>query len=77
MIEPQIPTAADIKEALDKLEGHRGSVVLIAIEQLEACNFTRTTWAWLSREERKALHRAIVGTERSANCQKLVRRGSG
>ena len=44
---------------LEKLERHPGSVVLIAIQIPEVCNFTRTTWAWLSREERKALRCAL------------------
>jgi hypothetical protein len=31
----------------------------VAIEIPEVCNFTRTAWAWISREERKALRRAL------------------
>ncbi len=47
--------------ALEKLEANPGSVILIAVESAEAhCNFCRVTWAWLSREERKALRAALL-----------------
>jgi hypothetical protein len=62
MIPPSFPSAAELQPALEKLEGHPGSVVLVAIEQPEVCNFTRVTWSWLSREERKALK---AGLERA------------
>ena len=41
------------------MESHPGSVVLIAVEQPEVCNFARCTAAWLSREERKTLKTAL------------------
>jgi hypothetical protein len=59
MIPPQLPGPAELGPCLDQLERHLGSVILVAIEQPEVCNFTRCTWAWLSREERKALRRAL------------------
>jgi uncharacterized membrane protein len=62
VIAPTWPTPQQLQAALQKLEGCPGSVVLVAIEQPEVCNFTRVTWSWLSREERKALK---AGLERA------------
>ena len=59
MIPPTWPSAAELQPALDKLEAHPGSLVLLAIEQPEVCNFCRVTFAWLSADERKALRRAL------------------
>jgi uncharacterized membrane protein len=42
-----------------KLEAAPGSVVLIAVEQPELCNFARCTAAWLSQEDRQALKTAL------------------
>jgi hypothetical protein len=59
MITPKLPEPAELKPWFQKLEAHPGSVILVAIEQPEVCNFTRTTWAWLNREERIAVRRAL------------------
>jgi hypothetical protein len=59
MIPPKLPGPIELGPCLEKLDRHPGSVVLIAVELPEVCNFTRCTWAWLSREERKALRRAL------------------
>ena len=55
----QLPTPQDLAPWIEKPEGHPGSVVLIAVEQPETCNFAACTAAWLSREERKVLRRAL------------------
>ena len=54
-----LPTAEDLQPQLDRLEANPGSVILVAIEQPEVCNFARCTVAWLSREERKTLKIAL------------------
>jgi uncharacterized membrane protein len=59
MIPPKLPGPIELSPCLEQLQRHPGSVILVAIEQPEVCNFTRTTWAWLSREERNALRRAL------------------
>lgn len=59
MIPPKLPGPTELGPRLQQLYRHPGSVILIAIEQPEVCNFTRTTFAWLSREERKALRTAL------------------
>jgi uncharacterized membrane protein len=59
MIPPKLPGPIELGPCLDQLARHPGSVILVAIEQPEVCNFTRTTSAWLSREERNALRRAL------------------
>jgi hypothetical protein len=59
MIAPKLPRPAELRPYLQKLEAHPGSVILVAIEQPEVCNFARCTCAWLSREERKALRIAL------------------
>jgi hypothetical protein len=59
MLTPKLPGPIELGPCLDQLARHLGSVILVAIEQPEECNFTRTTWAWLSREERIALRRAL------------------
>ena len=53
---------------LDRLECNSGSIIVIAIKQPEACNFTCCTAAWLSREERKTLKAA---PERARNGRQL------
>ena len=59
MISPSFPSAEELP--LDKLESHPGSLILVAIQLAEErCNFTRTTFAWLSREERRALKVALT-----------------
>jgi hypothetical protein len=56
MIPPSFPSAEQLRSELQKLESAPGSVILVAVEPAEACcNFCKCTWAWLSREERKAL----------------------
>jgi hypothetical protein len=55
----QIPAAHELQPWIQKLEAHPRSVVLIAVEQPQVCNLARATCAWLSREERKALRRAL------------------
>ena len=47
----QLPTPQDLAPWIEKLEGHPGSVVLIAVEIPEVCNFARCTAAWLSRRK--------------------------
>jgi hypothetical protein len=64
MIHPKLPGPIELGPYLEKLDRHPGSLVLVAIEIPEVCNFTRTTWAWLSREERKALRRALEGARK-------------
>jgi hypothetical protein len=59
MIPPKLPGPTKLGPCLEQLQRHPGSVILVAIEIPEVCNFTRTTWAWLSREERKTLRRAL------------------
>jgi hypothetical protein len=60
MISPSLPTAAHLQPLLDKLEANPGSVILIALDQPEACNFARVTSAWFSPEERNALKAALA-----------------
>jgi hypothetical protein len=60
---------------LQKLEGHPGSVILIAIEVPEVCNFARTTCAWLSAGERKALKSALEACRRKREKSHDVDRG--
>ena len=55
----QLPTPQELQPWIEKLEAAPGSVVLIAVEQPEVCNFARCTCAWLSREERQAIRRAL------------------
>jgi hypothetical protein len=55
----QLPAPQDLAPWIEKLEAAPGSVVLIAVEQPEVCNFARCTAAWLSREERTVLRRAL------------------
>ena len=64
MIFPQLPGPTELGPCLDQLERHPGSVILVAIEQPEVCNATRTTWAWLSREERRTLKAALEKARR-------------
>jgi DNA excision repair protein ERCC-4 len=71
MIPPTFPSAEQLRPVLEKLEAHPGSLVLVAIEQPEVCNFCRVTWSWLSREERKALRRALEVCRRKR--QRLAR----
>lgn len=59
MSAPRLPGPSELAPCLEQLQRHPGSVVLIAVEVPEVCNFARTTWAWISREERKALRRAL------------------
>ena len=59
MITPKLPGPTELGPHLQKLEAHPGSIILVAIEQPEICNFARTTVAWLSREERIAVRRAL------------------
>ena len=53
MIPPKLPTIADLREQLKKLEANPGSIVLIALESFETRNDCRVTTSWLSAEERK------------------------
>jgi hypothetical protein len=64
MIPPQLPGPTELGPCLEQLERHPGSVILVAIEQPEVCNFTRCTWAWISREERIALKLALERARR-------------
>jgi hypothetical protein len=75
MIPPQLPGPTELGPCLDQLARHPGSVILVAIEQPEVCNFTRCTWAWLSREERKALRRALEQCRRKREKSHDVDRG--
>ena len=59
MINPILPTIEELRPQLDRLEANPGSVILLAIEQPEVCNFGRCTVAWLSWEERKTLRTAL------------------
>jgi len=70
MISPILPTVTELQPQLDRLEANPGSVLLIAIEQPEICNFARTTWALLSKEERKSLKSAL---ERARKKRALLR----
>ena len=54
MTPPKLRGPSELGPCLGQLERHSGSVILVTIEQPEVCNFTRCTWAWLSREEHKA-----------------------
>jgi hypothetical protein len=74
MIPPRFPDPTELQPALDKLEGHPRSVVLLAIEQPEVCNFCRVTWGWFSAAERKALRRALAGcrTKRQKGAERLA-----
>ena len=54
MIPPRFPDPTELQPLLEKLEAYPGSVVLLAIEQPEVCNFCRVTF-----DERKALRRAL------------------
>jgi hypothetical protein len=58
MIAPTWPTPQELQPALEKLEVNHSSVILIAAESAR-CNFCRVTWAWLSRQERRALKSAL------------------
>jgi hypothetical protein len=55
----QLPTPQDLAPWIEKLEGHSGSVVLIAVERPEVCNFARYAAAWLSQEEFRTLKAAL------------------
>ena len=59
MTPPKLPGPSELAPYLQKLEAHPGSIILVAIEVPEVCSFARTTCAWLSREERKALKLAL------------------
>jgi hypothetical protein len=59
MITPKLPGPAELAPYLPKLEAAPGSIVLVAIEVPEVCNFARATCVWLSREERKTLKAAL------------------
>jgi hypothetical protein len=39
MIPPSLPSADDLQPLLDKLEANPGSVILIALDQPEVCNY--------------------------------------
>jgi hypothetical protein len=60
----QLPTPQELAPWIQKLESAPGSVVLIAVEQPEVCNFARCTAAWLSKEERKDLKAALEKARR-------------
>ena len=64
MIFPRLPGPPELGPLLQKLEGHPGSVVLVAIDQEGTCNFARCTWAWLSREERIVLKGSLERARR-------------
>ena len=66
----QLPTPRDLAPWIEKLEAAPGSVVLIAVEQPEVCNYARCTAAWLSREERQTLKAAL---ERARRKRALLR----
>ena len=70
----QLPTPQDLAPWIQKLEAVPGSVVLIAVEQPEVCNFARCTAAWLSREERKTLKTAL---EKARRKRALLRQEAG
>ena len=59
MITPKLPGPAELAPWIEKLEAAPGSIVLVAIEVPEVCNFARATCVWLSREERKTLKAAL------------------
>ena len=61
MIAPAWPTPQELQPALEKLEAHPGSVILVAVESAEAhCNFCRITWAWLAgKSERRCEPRCL------------------
>ena len=59
VIPTTFPSPEQLQPLLEKVESHPGSIVLLAIEQPEVCNFCRVTVAWLSADERKALRRAL------------------
>jgi hypothetical protein len=60
MIHPTLPPISELQPHLDKLEANQGSVVLIAIEVPEVCNFSRVTVGWFSKGERDALRKALL-----------------
>ena len=59
MITPKLPGPAELAPYLEKLEAAPGSIVLVAIEVPEVCNYARATCAWLSKQEREAIRRAL------------------
>ena len=54
-----LPKVAGLQPQLDRLEANPDSVILLAIEQPEVCNFGGVTWAWLSKVERQTLKTAL------------------
>lgn len=62
MLPPVFPTPEELAPALDKLERNAGSMVLVVLEQpgeYSRSNWCQTTWAWFSKEDRKALRNAV------------------
>lgn len=59
MIVPTLPPTAELQPHLDRLERNPGSIILLAIEVPEVCNFARVTVGWFDAEERKALRAAL------------------
>lgn len=75
MIPPQLPGPSELAPYLQKLEAHPGSIILVAIEVPEVCNFARTTCTWLSREERKAIRVALERCRRRRTSHDVDRGG--
>jgi hypothetical protein len=65
MIEPKIPTVAELKPWLIALEkSPPGGCLIIAIDLPANQNFPIVAWAVFSRTERAALRRAILSANR-------------
>ena len=64
MIEPRIPTAAELKPWLIALENQPGGCLIIAIDLPTNQNFPNVAWAVFSKTERAALRRAILSANR-------------
>ena len=54
-----------------------GSIIVIAIKQLEVCNFTRCTGAWLSRKDCKTLKIGLENTRQKRPNRYQGRRATG
>ena len=65
MIEPRIPTAAELKPWLTALEkSPPGGCLIIAIDLPANQNLPNVAWAVFSKTERAALRRAILSANR-------------
>jgi hypothetical protein len=70
VIEPKIPTVAELKPWLSRLDANPGSVVLIALESFDTRNDCRVTIGWLSKEERQSLKAGLERARRRRQVRK-------